>query len=967
MRSNLSRLKFTCLLIAAMLLVCSSIKVYSQEPGLRNELLKITTLSDSVNRTNPPEKLYLQFDKPYYAIGDTIWFKAWLFNPSYFTASAESNFLYLEIANDSDKVIKQFKFPVQGGIGWGNIGLDDKIFTPGTYTLRAYTNWMRNFGGDSFFYRTFNISASNDTGMLVNTWFSTSVVNNKDTINARLLFSRMNKVPLAAEPLQLQVINNNKHLYHQKYLTGVDGKLDLKFELPGKISNPAIVAKSERLNSTTVLPVTLNRPDKIDVQFLPEGGYLVEGLPGHIGFKAIGEDGKGVNVKGIITDQNQKQVAAFTSFHNGMGSFEFTPQSGEHYMAMVILPGGLRKEFQLPAIKAAGALLQVKNAMESDSLELTVGASADLTRSGESFFLIGRARGIVCYAAIVNFREGDFVKRKIAKGLFPTCIVHFTLMTTKYQPLNERLVFIDHRDNLNIKFATDKLFYGTRDSVALKLNVSDKDGMPVRGNFSLAVTDDAVVKADTADSENIVASMLLTSDLKGYIEAPGYYLSSKNNASWLALDNLLLTQGWAGYDWQKVLYPPAINYQPEKEFSITGHVSNAFNGAVKGTPVMLLSKSPAILMDTITDQNGKFVFSNFPQADTPLFVIRAVNKNGKSFNVNVKTDDAAPPDFVKPAAPVSNPWYVNSDSTLLNYTKNTAIAKQQQYFQAGGHLLKEVKITAKKIIKDSKNINGSGNADWVLDEKDLEAAGKKTWLQLLQENLKGFREGVFAIGSGSKAIKDFFIYLYLSDFNPDKLFTHEWYFINNKPIKIIVDGISIDQIIPTATFRDLTFYLQSHSAEDIKGFEVMSSEKFISSYFARYDPFDPYTGTRLTVEAAKIMVLIEPSDISFIEITTRGGQGPGLTNTPGMYLYKPLPLSVPAQFYKPKYAVKDTAKHLPDLRSTIDWEPNITTGINGKAKLFFYTADKPSTYTITIEGTDMNGHLGYFSGKITIK
>ena len=33
---------------------------------------------------------------------------------------------------------------------------------------------------------------------------------------------------------------------------------------------------------------------------------------------------------------------------------------------------------------------------------------------------------------------------------------------------------------------------------------------------------------------------------------------------------------------------------------------------------------------------------------------------------------------------------------------------------------------AKKIIKDSKNVNGSGNADWVLDEKDLEAAGKKS-------------------------------------------------------------------------------------------------------------------------------------------------------------------------------------------------------------------------------------------------
>jgi len=966
MRLILRLLKVNGLLIAVMLFAGADTKAYAQGLDLRNALLKITTAADSLNRANPPEKLYLQFDKPYYAVGDTLWFKAWLFNPSYFTASAKSNFLYVDLANDSSKVIKQFKFPMQAGTGWGNINLDAGLFSPGTYTLRAYTNWMRNFGGDCFFYRTFAISGPGDAVLLVNSLFRTLSVNSKDTLNARLSFGRVNHLPVAAEPMQLLVVNNNRRLYHQKYITGVDGKLDIKLDLPEKTSGLAIIAHSESKNSVAVIPVILNRPEKIDVQFLPEGGYLVGGLPAHIGFKAIGEDGKGVEVNGIITDHSQQQVAAFAALHNGMGNFDLTPLSGEHYTAIIALPGAKHKEFPLPAVKETGTVLQVSNALERDSLALTIGASAGITGAGKSFFLVGRARGMVCYAAIVNFRDGNLVKRQIAKSLFPTGIAHFTLMTTNYQPMNDRLVFIDHHDQLNININPDKRFYTTRDSVALKLSVVDKGGYPVRGNFTLAITDDATVKADTAANENIMTRLLLTSDLKGYVEAPAYYLLSKNNEAWQALDNLLLTQGWTGYDWRQVLNPPAFIFQPEKEFAVTGHVSNAFNKAVKGTHVLLLSKSPAILMDTVTDENGKFVFDHFPPVDTPLFVIRAVNKNGKSFNVNVKTDNTAPPDFVKPVAPVSNPWYVNSDSTMLEYAKNNAQVKLQPYLPNGGHLLKEVNIKARKIIKDSKNLNGSGNADWVLDEKELEAAGKKSWLQLLQENIKGFREGFFALG-GSKAVRDFFIYLYLTDYNPDKLFTHEWYFINNKPIKIIVDGISIDQIIPTATFRDLTDYLQSHSAEDIKGFEVMSSDKFIASYFARYDPFDPGTGTRLSVEATKAAVLIEPSDISFLEITTRGGQGPGLTNTPGMYLYKPLPLSLPAQFYKPKYAVNDTAKHLTDLRSTIDWEPNIATGINGKAKVFFYTADKASTYTITIEGTDMNGHLGYFTGKIVVR
>jgi len=107
-------------------------------------------------------------------------------------------------------------------------------------------------------------------------------------------------------------------------------------------------------------------------------------------------------------------------------------------------------------------------------------------------------------------------------------------------------------------------------------------------------------------------------------------------------------------------------------------------------------------------------------------------------------------------------------------------------------------------------------------------------------------------------------------------------------------------------------------------------------------------------------------DLAFVEITTRSGRGPIIDNTPGIYLYKPLAMSWPVQFYKPKYRVKDSVEHLPDLRSTINWEPNIITDANGEAKVWFYAAGKPATYTVIIEGTDMNGGLGYKTGKITI-
>src|ERR1700759_2670984 len=109
-------------------------------PGNINTLVgKISTYNDAM----PVEKLYLHFDKPYYSIGDTIWFKGYLMNQA-IGYSQQSNRLYVELVNDSNAVVKRFVFPVTIGITWGNIALSGMYVHEGAYTVRAYTNWMRN-------------------------------------------------------------------------------------------------------------------------------------------------------------------------------------------------------------------------------------------------------------------------------------------------------------------------------------------------------------------------------------------------------------------------------------------------------------------------------------------------------------------------------------------------------------------------------------------------------------------------------------------------------------------------------------------------------------------------------------------------------------------------------------------------------------------------------------------------------
>ena len=881
------------------LFLCLNLSAYSQITSIKDQLLRLTALSDSATKKQSAEKLYLQLDKPYYAIGDTIWYKAYLLNAAYITASEKSGIMYVDIANDSNKVVSQHRIKVQDGLAWGHISLNEKDFSAGTYTIRAYTNWMRNRGGDDFFYKRFYISSAGESNLLVNSGFASSVLNGDNLLNARLLFSNMEKTPYALEPLLVQVSEGSNRLYRQKLQTGVDGVLDVNFKIPPKANKISIIAESEKKDKRVVVPISLDRPENTDIQFMPEGGSLVAGLAAHVGFKAIGEDGKGVYTSGVIVDREQKQVAAFQSLHNGMGSFDLLVKAGEAYTAKITLPGGLIKSYPLPLIKTSGIVLRVRNEVGSDSLEVSVAATNNIIQSDNAYYLIGKARGIVCYAAIISFHNNNDVKRNIAKQLFPTGIARFTLMTSAYLPLNERLVFIDYHDDLNINVTTNRPVYGARDSIALHLKVTDKDGNPVAGNFSLAVTDDAQVKTDSLN-ENIVTRMFLNSDLKGFIEEPGYYLSVNNAESRQALDNLLLTQGWVGYNWQQVFNLSAITYLPETDLSVKGRVSNVFNKPLKGTDVLLFSKSPAILMDTLTNKEGKFVFDHFPRVDTPIFIIKAVNKNGKSFNVGITMDDIPPPVFAKPPAPGLLPWYVNSDTTLLDYT-NT-LAKQLQYFPESGQILKEVKIKARKIVKESQN--KLGDAFFIMDEKDLEKAGKKSFLNLLEGNVKGFHESI-RLKFGQSI---------------------HWFFVDSRIVVVSVDGVYLTVVYPGLDVFGLKYFLESHNAEDIRGIELIASAD---------------------------------GNYVIIEITTRSGHGPIIDNTPGMYLYKPLPITWPKQFYKPKYSAKDTVKRSTDLRSTIDWEPSVTTNENGEATVSFYSADRPSKYTVIVEGCDTSGNLGY--------
>ena len=913
----------------------------------KNGLIKLTSSADTFKNAYPIEKLYLQFDKPYYAIGDTIWFKAYLFNAAYLLPSNKSGLLYIELDDDNNKTIKRIMVPVAYGLSWGDIALDTKEMPAGNYIIRAYTNWMRNFGEDYIFKKSFYFGNLSENSWLANAKVTLSKGKTVDTAHIRLLFNSLNKEPVILKQAALNVLDDKKIIYKSKVQTNMEGALNVN--LPIKATTKHLTLLTEELNNSEmnqklVISIPLNRPENMDLQFMPEGGNLVESLPSHIAFKAIDEDGKATEVQGSIYDSKQQAIAIFKSEHKGMGTFDLVPQHGENYTAKIAFPDGLIKTFNLPVVKSAGTGLKVREISRADSLAISISS----TEESGSYYLIGQSRGVICYGAVINLNK-NVARIKIPDTFFPTGITRFTLFNPAIQPLNERIIFINHQDNLHIDVSTSiKTLYNRSDSLALQFHVKDKDGNPVKGNFSFSITDNSQVKIDSINAGNIISNLLLTSDLKGEIDDPGYYFQSDPDGKIKQqLDNLMLTQGWVGYDWKDIISPLKLPaYTAEQEFDIKGKVTRLSKKPIVNTHVTMLSKKPSFVLDTVTDKNGGFIFKNIMLADTPAYILQTRNKNGKSLNVDIEVDEFKPPVFTGNVQSIV-PWYVNNDSTIMNYVKNNIKIKEQERSKGSGRVLKEVVISAKKIVKGSQNPNGPGNADIVIDEKDLEKAGKKTFLQLLQERVPGFKQGYFDMDerpfyTPEKVIEDRILYAFVTD-GEQILRSQNWYFINGKAIKFIIDGIPLYKIFPIylPAFNNITDYLQSHSAEDIKGIEVNSSAK----YGSRYVPMQ-YAET------------IHTFDVAFVEITTRSGHGPAISNTPGLYLYRPIPFSFPRKFYSPKYTVKDRTTGAKDYRSTMLWEPNLVTDKDGNATISFYTADKKGAYTITIEGTDFNGNIG---------
>jgi TonB-dependent SusC/RagA subfamily outer membrane receptor len=371
------------------------------------------------------------------------------------------------------------------------------------------------------------------------------------------------------------------------------------------------------------------KESRYDIQFLPEGGHLLSGVENRVGFKSINELGHGLKVTGEIVDSKGTRIVDLNSSDLGMGSVIFTPVYREKYTALINTGEGKPHKIKLPEAIEFGVNISVIRPKEGTiRIKLLSNFPEGQLPANTSYFLIGHLRGKILFSHEFDLKNQDN-SLDVASSAFPTGILHLTLFNVHSQPVSERLTFINNHDQLKIQIEPEKAIVSAREKITVKLKVSGKTNLPVKGSFSLSISNTEDIKSQ----ESIISNLLLNSDLKGKVETPGYYFTDWNQDKEEQLDNLMLTQGWRRFGWTNLLsdikVPP--KYENEKGILITGRITREFFGIplrdIKVTLSMLNEFND--VYTTRTHEMGIFRFENVDYQDTLSASIEAVRANGK--------------------------------------------------------------------------------------------------------------------------------------------------------------------------------------------------------------------------------------------------------------------------------------------------------------------------------------------------
>jgi hypothetical protein len=774
------------------------------------------------------EKLYLHIDREVYSPGDDIWFKTYLVNGVDHKLISGFTNIYVQLISEEGNIIDNRLLLSVHGVANNDFHLPDSLME-GTYTIRAYTEYLQNFGEEGLFYKKIAV------------------------INA-------------------SKSSNRKNIY--------------------------------------------DKGNEIDISFLPEGGNLVLNTVNHIAFKAIDESGKGINVSGIVLDENGEVVNTFTTTYRGMGKFILTPQEGKTYYAKI--DGFPDFSYRFKDIQPNGIALHYQT--NENDLQFTLNRNTAINGK-QSYIVAALHRGTELFREEIEMEESQYPV-EIYSGFFPAGISKFVVMDLKENILAERLVFVNDWESKTLRINSIKEKYLQREKAELEItSLFDNEDEIVTGGLSVSVAHEDYL-SEGGISQTIESYLLLDSELKGSLECPSCcFINEESITADEKLDHVMMVNGWRSYYWDDLQkYKELIlPHKDDAGLTIKGKVQTLLGeNPVKGETVELgpFSSQFLILRDT-TDVRGRFSFDRLYLQDSARIMVNVKNKKGKNINAEIFCEPTLVFDSTIAISEVKTINQVTLKIEIPEEYNQTAyyryLAEQEFKLKEGSILLKEVEI--KGELRSDPVITGLfGFIDrsyMPSDDDRKNYSDLQKYLEFEVPNIYVVEEGI-RIGTAS-----------------------------------ISPRIYIDGFIPSIP-------LEFMQMNDIAKIEIINPSKTDPAFFVG----DQAVGA--------------PSNRGgVISIITKTGFGkfndefvrviPGRTN-PLLRGFRQ-----PREFYSPKYLMTehDSKEKIPDQRPTLYWNPTLEME-GSKSVVEIYTSDMPGRYRIIVEGISQKGTICFGTAQIEV-
>jgi TonB-dependent SusC/RagA subfamily outer membrane receptor len=904
-----SAIKYASVLI--ILLFSFTINQDSEDPFVASLRKQISNYF----RNKPWEKLYLHIDRPIYKPGDDIWFKVYLTDGTTNRPTNIDDIVYVELINPKGSVEKKLVLQVISGICFGNFALNENA-AGGLYKVKAYTNWMINFGNDYAFEKEIQVQKVVYPRLLSKLNFKRENYAPGDTVIADLQLENLDNSPLMFKDITIDIFFDGNKKETFAITSDSKGKAIIQCILPASLNtndgmiNAKIKYEGNIEAISRSIPIILN---KINLQFFPESGYSIENVLGNIAFKALDEFGKPVDVEGIIADENDNIVTSFKSFHQGMGAFKLTPGAGKSYYAKITKPK-IETKYKLSEAFVKGYSLMVER-MLNDRYKVFIHSPVN----GKVHIIIQAGKEI-CFSRSIDASIGKNYL-EFSSNSFPVGTAIITLFDGSGIPRCERLAFFNYQKKMNISMTFDKKKYEPREKVTLKIRTLDGDSIPTSANLSLAVINDQLHSFADDKQHNITSWMLLGAEVKGKIEKPSFYFDSKEEKAEEALDYLLLTQGWRRYSWDDLIKMNCnITYQPEKLGSVCGVILNKKdNQPVKAEVTLIELNNKKRILKVNTGTNGQFMFLN-ADASSPLQIL-------------AKSEEIAPHNLIIQLTQFNllNP----SDNNTISNQKNFEINEVQKKLKQNNKVIDFQQTTADIVL--SENLNRLEEV-MVISNREISSSAccmsvRENAIEKLSNSIDNALQGRVAglditSNSGSTGSSTFIKIRGASSIS------------NGSNPLYIIDGVVFDPNI-----SGYSSPLQNLHLDNIETISVLKDAASSSIYGSA---------------AVNGIIVISTKHKNGYFKSIRKNPKPNYAG----FLIAPRKLSVTKEFYYPDYEENKMPSERTDFRSTIYWNPNINTNNAGEASVEFYASDEITSFRAIAEGISSNGFIGRSENKM---